>query len=316
MLYKAVPHIALRGPLPRTRVLVSALAMLAASVAGCGGRPSPTEPSAISPAAQAYLDELIGKMQANSINRLKIDWKAFRTSVMEAAGHAQTVGAPRIMSCNAPAVETPALPATIGYVNVRGFTGTPEEATAFANGIQRAIADADRDGLDGWVVDLRGNGGGNMWPMIAGLGPILGEGVAGYFIDPLGSEIPWTYREGASWEGASEAQRVDAPYHLRRQAPRVAVLFNAGTASSGEAAVIAFLRRPDSRTFGASATCGLSTANELYTMSDGASLYLTVAVMADRAKTPYGGPIGPDEWVMDPREVDQRAVAWLRSNAS
>jgi hypothetical protein len=294
--------------------------------------------------AQAYLDELIGKMQANSINRLKIDWKAFRTSVMEAAGHPQTVegtgpgilkalellgdnhsfyvplrgqalGAPG-RGCNAPSVGAPALPGTVAYVKVGGFTGTAAEATAFANGIQRAIADADRDGLDGWVVDLRGNGGGNMWPMVAGLGPILGEGVAGYFIDPLGTEIPWAYRDGASWEGASQAQHVDAPYRLRREAPRAAVLFDAGTASSGEAAVIAFLRRPDSRTFGTSATCGKSTANELYPMSDGASLFLTVAVMADRTKVPYGGPIGPDEWVMDPREVDQRAVAWLRSNGS
>ena len=46
-------------------------------------------------------------------------------------------------------------------------------------------------------------------------------------------------------------------------------------------------------------------------MSDGASLYLTVSVMADRTKFLYGGPITPDEELTDPREAEQRAVAWL-----
>ena len=77
------------------------------------------------------------------------------------------------------------------------------------------------------------------------------------------------------------------PYRLRRESPRVAVLFDGATASSGEAVVVAFQRRADTRSFG-TVTCGLSTANEAYTMSDGASLLLTVAVMADRTKFRMG----------------------------
>ena len=65
--------------------------------------------------------------------------------------------------------------------------------------------------------------------------------------------------------------------------------------------MIAFQRRPDTRSFGA-VTCG----------RDGASLFLTVAVMADRTKFQYGGPIAPDEEVADPLEMEQRAVAWLQ----
>lgn len=34
----------------------------------------------------------------------------------------------------------------------------------------------------GWIVDLRGNGGGNMWPMLAGIGPLLGTEEPGSFI--------------------------------------------------------------------------------------------------------------------------------------
>ena len=64
-------------------------------------------------------------------------------------------------------------------------------AAAFADAIQAAIRQADRAELAGWIVDLRGNTGGNMWPMLAGFGPVLGEGTAGFFIDPDGVGVPW-----------------------------------------------------------------------------------------------------------------------------
>ena len=48
-------------------------------------------------------------------------------------------------------------------------------------------------------------------------------------------------------------------------------------------------------------------------MSDGALLFLTVAVMADRTRAPYGAQIVPDEPVTDPGEAEQRAVAWLQT---
>jgi len=148
--------------------------------------------------------------------------------------------------------------------------------------------------------------------MIAGVGPVLGEGRVGYFIDPVGVEIPFEYRNGASWENGSLAQRVDVPYRLRRELPTVAVLFDGATASSGEAVVVAFQRRADTRSFGA-LTCGLSTANEGYTMSDGASLLLTVALVADRTKFPYRSSIVRDEDLTEPRATEQRAAEWLRT---
>lgn len=327
-----------RAPVLAICLIVSATC----ATTGCGGqRASPAAPTGISPVAQAYLTELIAVMEAHSINRLKIDWTSFRTGVLSAAGTAQTVEStfPAIQvalnllgdrhssyqpargglrlgalrgACRGQDVGTPALSAGVAYVRVGGFSGSAGEATAFANALQQTIANADRGTLAGWIVDVRGNTGGNMWPMIAGVGPVLGEGRVGYFIDPLGAESPFEYRNGASWENGSVAQRVDAPYRLRRESPRVAVLFDGATASSGEAVVVAFQRRADTRSFGA-VTCGLSTANELYTMSDGASLLLTVAVMADRTKFQYGSSIVPDEDVTDPRATEQRAVEWLRT---
>jgi hypothetical protein len=315
--------------------------MVSVGAAACGGRSAPAEPTGPpSEQASAYLDELIGVMKAHSINRLTIDWAAFRASVFARADGAQSIpdtypaiqvaldalgdghsvyyaatgrvlGATRRAICGRPGADTPGVPDGIGYVKVPAFSGTAEQATAFANDLQHTIMSGDRADLIGWIVDVRGNGGGNMWPMIAGVGPVLGEGVAGYFIDPVGVETAWEYRDGAAWEGGVANERVAAPYRLMRDRPRVAVLTDSSVASSGEAVVASFRGRPDTRSFG-DRTCGLSTANAPYPMSDGATLNITEAVMADRTRTRYGSSIQPDEAVPGLQLVE-RASAWLRT---
>ena len=151
-----------------------------------------------------------------------------------------------------------------------------------------------------------------MWPMIAGVGPLLGEGVLGYFIDPLGRESAWEYRNGASLNGGFAAANVTSPYRLRRPQPKVAVLVDNAVASSGEATLIAFIKRPDTRVFGVP-SCGLSTANSGYPLSDGANLNLTNSVMADRGKARYGDRVSPDELIADATQVGPRAIAWLQA---
>jgi carboxyl-terminal processing protease len=325
-----------------------AIALALSTAIACGSdSPSPTQPSApatatLSEAASAYITRVMDLMQNTSINRQTIDWPAFRASVLGVAGSAQTIAdlTPAIRqaitllrdghssyrsatgvtvfvslrSCAAAPAVPLSLPATIGTVKVGAFSGNVEAASAFARQIQDAIAAADRDDLIGWIVDLRGNGGGNMWPMIAGLGPILGEGVLGYFVNPAGVETPWEYRGGSSRSGGFVQTTVAAPYTLRRPAPRVAVLSDTGIASSGEATLIAFRQRPNTRSFG-QPTCGLSTANQTNTLSDGATLTLTTAVMADRNKTRFGDTIAPDEVIADPSQAIQRAIAWLQTGS-
>lgn len=314
------------------------------AVSGCGGstptQPSPSPSPSTGQTPQAYLEGLIGVMETNSINRFTIDWSAFRSRVMAEGAAAQTIPEtfPAIRTaiallndnhsfyipasggsiisassraCAAPVAATPTVPAGIGYVRVGAFGGTSAEGIAFADGIQSTIRAADRDGLDGWIVDLRGNGGGNMWPMIAGLGPILGDALLGYFLMPVGQPVPWGYRDGGSWLGALTIQRVTTSYALRQPAPRVAVLIDTRVASSGEATAIAFKARDGSRFFG-TPTCGLSTANQNYDLNDGARLLLTVGVMADRSRNRYGESVVPDEVLSDPDAAVARAIAWLR----
>lgn len=325
--------------------LVIALALCC--VASCGSdSASPTQPSApvstggLSAAASAYLNSIIDIAQRSSINRLTIDWDAYRKSVTADAGSAQTIAElfPAIRtaiallhdghssyrsasgttifvslrSCAPPAVVPLSLPANIASARVGAFSGTAEQANAYARQIQDAIAAADRDDLIGWIVDLRSNGGGNMWPMVAGLGPILGEGPLGYFIGPTGAETLWEYRDGTSRSGGVTVTTVSPPYVLKRQQPRVAVLSNVGIASSGEATLIAFRQRANTRSFG-QPTCGLSTANSTFTLSDGGMFTITTAVMADRNKNRFGDVIPPDEVISDQSQMIQRAIEWLQT---
>ena len=300
--------------------------------------PAAIDNSDIAPVVSAHLNQMVDVMQNNSINRLSINWTSFRSIVLARAAGAQNIPAAYSAirealamlgdnhssyrapdgtvlfaggtNCTAVTVSSPVVPNNIGYVRVTSFSGGGDLATAFANEIQNVIVTADRADLVGWVVDLRGNGGGNMWPMLAGVGPVLGEGVAGHFITPTGARSAWEYRDGAAWNSGQAVQRTTVTYRLRRERPRVAVLTDGRVASSGEAIAVAFRQRPDTRSFG-TPTCGLSTANAGFGLSEGASLNLTVALMADRTGAPYGSALAPDETITVPETLVQRALAWV-----
>jgi C-terminal processing protease CtpA/Prc len=321
-----------RGFLKSTALACMGLAL----TAGCGSEDrQPAAPEVVAQDPSLHLAEILGIMERESINRLTIDWPAFRRTVLAEAASAQTIAdtypairtalrllgdghssylsATRtgifvpIRTCSSSGAPTPQVPPSIGYVRV-GSIGS-DGAAAFSDAIHQTIRAADHDAIAGWIVDLRGNGGGNMWPMIAGVGPILGEGVVGHFISPVGVVVEWSYRRGSAIHDSLTQHTVASPYRLRREEPRVAVLTDAGVASAGEAVAIAFRQRPDTRSFG-SPTCGLSTANRGFRLSDGALLNLTTSVMADRRLIRYGGPVIPDE-VVDPRQAADRAVEWI-----
>jgi C-terminal processing protease CtpA/Prc len=275
-----------------------------------------------------YLNAALDIMENNSINRFMIDWPDFRQLTLERAGAAQTTAdtydairlavgmlgdnhsffvppgaspSARVAPVMTAGVETQRPPigallvGNVGYVYVPAFSGSSAEADALAVDLQAIIETHDGSDRCGWIVDLRQNTGGNMWPMLAGIGPVLGEGLAGLFVDPDPAVPPqeWGYSDGESWLQGSAVVHVPAPYVLLRPEPTVAVLTDERTASSGEAIVIAFRRRPKTRAYG-EPTGGLSTANRGFSLSDGALLILTVSTMADRTGQLYGSQVEPD----------------------
>jgi C-terminal processing protease CtpA/Prc len=201
------------------------------------------------------------------------------------------------------------LPSGIGYVSVPAYAGGEQNAIRdYAIGMQDSIAIVAPTAACRWVVDLRANGGGNMWPMLGGLRPFLGEDGLGSFVTAAGSGSLWTARGGVDVKPSAALAGLESAY--------VAVLTGPMTGSSGEAVTISFRGRARTRSFGLP-TAGLSTANRGFVLPDSSMIFLTVSVEADRTGKRYGEKIEPDEVIAAPAagstEDEQlaRAVAWL-----
>jgi carboxyl-terminal processing protease len=209
------------------------------------------------------------------------------------------------------------LPGNIGYIAVPGVEADAV-APYYPDIMQQIIADIDQTPTCGWVVDLQGNTGGYFGLMLAGIGPVLGEGRVGSFTPP-GDSAAWMYRDGQALIGETVIAQAPAPYHLRRPDPPVALLTDGQTASSGEDVTVAFRGRPGTRSFG-EATQGVPTSNVGVPLSDGAYLNLTEGMATDRTGHAYDAPMPPDVAVganrfrqgTDKDPVLQAGVAWLR----
>ena len=290
-----------------------------------------------SPAVRKYLEEVVGILQANSINRAGIDWVAFKQKVLAKVSGAQTIeqaypavefaivalgdkhtqfyGArpvkgPEVSAKQPPLHPDEPVPGDIGYIRIPWVVGNQQKLDAYITQVQAHIKARDKPELKGWIVDLRGNMGGNMWPMLVGAGPILGEDTLGYCIDVNNTKTAWRYEKGkALYDGDIQAETANY-YTLTSANPVVAVLTDTLTASSGEAVAVAFKGRKHTRSFGAG-TCGVSTSRSRFYLSDGSVILLTTAVFADRRLVRYGHSLPPDE-PLKPTEVVPRAIRWIR----
>lgn len=189
----------------------------------------------------------------------------------------------------------------IGYLELPSVRSGPKAAT-YDDTVHELLDEIDDGTLLGWIVDLRRNTGGAVWPMLGGIGPLAGEGRLGAFASASGG-ADWSYdaASGMATSASYELAKVAQPHPLCDELP-VAVLTGPLTAGAGEAIVVAFSGRAYARRFG-DGTRGLPTSNTQIPLADGALLVLTVTVHADRTGTRYDDVIPPDETV---------AIDWTR----
>ena len=292
-----------------------------------------------SPAVRKYVAEVVGIMHAHFVHRAAVNWVVFKQHLLAEVRDAQTieqvypavalavvalgdkhslfVPARPVKGLERPPAKLPPpspdepVPADIGYIRIPWVVGGPEKLDAYIARVHAQIKARDKPELKGWLVDLRGNAGGNMWPMLVGVGPVVGEGTLGYSVDANNTKTAWRYEQGkALADGDIEAET--AMYCTLKVAnPVVAVLTDTLTASSGEAIAVSFKARKHTRSFGAG-TCGVSTARERFYLSDGSEILLSTAVFADRRLVRYGHSIAPDE-PLKSSEAVPRAIRWIRA---
>jgi carboxyl-terminal processing protease len=184
----------------------------------------------------------------------------------------------------------------IAYIDIPWIsTADKKLCAAFADSLQQLIASYDKQGITKWIIDLRNNTGGNCWPMLAGLGPLLGNGVHGYFIS-TNEKIPFSYQDGTVMQANHIRCATTTPYTMMHERNTVIVLTGPNTSSAGEIVALAFKGLNDVFLYG-EPTAGLTTANATYHLSDGSVLVLTVCKEADRTGRIQEGKIQPDKFI-------------------
>ncbi|MEH3113773.1 S41 family peptidase [Pedobacter terrae] len=244
----------------------------------------------------------------------------FYTEKLRAVGdkHSFFISAKRMEQiAEAPMVERPQgdyLGDGVAWVKVPRCLSFDETKDAlFADTIRRIIQKLDTENIiAGWIVDLRHNTGGNMWPMLAGLNGLIDDGTAGYFVSgSMEKKRSWPNENGQ----ISGKPANISTYKIKNNSLKIAVLLDARTGSSGEMAVVSLLGLPNVKSFGQT-SAGYTTANYTYNLSNGSQLQLARTYVADRTGKGYPENIKPDVFVEDLSNtrndrVIAAAKAWL-----
>jgi C-terminal processing protease CtpA/Prc len=317
----------------------TAIAMLAIALAAAARAKTP-------PTAADELGAAISTLKAKHINREKVDWKAIEArawaglpsngkpedaypainTVIKVLGEKHTSlftrdewkaeMTDRQQGSTRPAALTPPefrmLPDHVGYVHIYAFIGNDRAVKAYEAHFRGEMAKLRTQGACRYVVDLRGNEGGNMWPMLNGVAPLLGDPPFGFFEPGADPGEVWTVRNGEVQPvDTADINRIPANSSARNYPP-VAVLVDRHTSSSGEFTAMAFEGRGGTRFFG-QPTAGYVTGNDVFPLPDGAEIALTTSGSQDRLHRHYRERIVPDEITAPGAATDTAGQKWLRS---
>lgn len=200
---------------------------------------------------------------------------------------------------------TVSLNGDIAVIKLPDFLGTAEAGRKYAKVAEDFIHE-NRDKINGVVLDLRGNTGGDMGPMATAVSSLLPDGELMYY-HYRSYDVPVTLKDGVISNAGTGGKSL---YPDEKLEVPVAILTDDMTASSGEALTLCFRGLENVKTFGAP-TAGYTSVNMLYSLYDGAQMYLTVAF--DKARTGEvfeETRIEPDVATDSPLEA---ALEWLRS---
>lgn len=186
---------------------------------------------------------------------------------------------------------------SVAYVRLPSFPSLdPDDEVRYARSGREIVADlADR--ACGWILDLRDNEGGNLYPMLAAVAPLL----------PVGPVLGYESRRGET-EWVERTPDAAITYHRRRftlhdsspevAADSVAILIGPRTRSSGEFVGLAFVGREQTRFFGLPSAGALTSPTTFAVPEEGVVLYVATAAGVDRNGR-HTDMLDPNERVVD-----------------
>lgn len=186
----------------------------------------------------------------------------------------------------------------IVVIKLPQFMGNAEDGIKYANTVLNAIPDTPQ----GVVIDLRGNRGGNMYPMIAAVHRFLPDDII-LQLKTRRNTMRINVEYALNVANVAQQKPINCP---------VALLTNEWTGSSGEASLLCFRGLANTRTFG-SPTAGYASGNQPFALPDGSQLILTTSEDVARTGEVFcDDPIEPDVLTETPFEA---ALEWINDNA-
>ncbi len=211
----------------------------------------------------------------------------------------------------------------VGYILIPGnndFRG--QHMDSISRDIKNAIAKINDKHIKGWIIDLRINTGGNMYPMIAGLTEFLGEGRVGGFVTSTHQpDGDWIIKNGGFYVDSVKVTPVKYEgYPIKKEVP-IAVLISGNTASSGEMTAITTIGRHKSILIG-EPSAGYTTTNLGFKLNGYSGLNLAVDYATDRNGKVYPKNINPEILITEGDNFEdlakdqkvKKAISWLREN--
>ena len=186
----------------------------------------------------------------------------------------------------------------IAVIKLPQFMGNAEDGIKYANTVLNALPNT----LQAVIIDLRGNRGGNMYPMIAAVHRFLPDDVI----------LQLRTRRNNMKINVAYVMKVACVAQQARMNCSVALLTDEWTGSSGEAVLLCFRGLANARTFG-TPTAGYASCNQPFNLPDGSQLVLTTGKDVARTGEAFcDDPIAPDVLTETPFEA---ALEWLNNTA-
>ncbi len=213
--------------------------------------------------------------------------------------------ATRVLSEAQPPIED------VPVIRINNWSGSHQEAMTATLALRSHLVTALSEPRCGIILDFSSNTGGNMWPMLVGLSPLLSEGVLGYFKDARDTAKAIEKKAGGIYVGGSghvlNGSTGQQPSH---PAILIAVAVGPRTSSSGEIVPIMFHGQENVRLFG-QRTSGQSTANSTFPLPNGGTANVTTAVTLDRHGRVFDTFIEPETLTQQPLAESAR---WISSH--
>ena len=189
--------------------------------------------------------------------------------------------------------------------------------------IKEKICELKAQNPQGWIIDLRMNLGGNMYPMFAGLGELFPNmKLSGDSRDGEHYHSEW-YNEGGNfhmWNSPMTAVDLlcNEAEKAENERVKIAVLVGRYTSSSGEAVASALKGQDNFRLFG-EITSGWSSTTGYFPITENVFITPTVAWFMSVDKTLHKDGIHPDTLIVEEVNPDaltegkviEAAMAWV-----